>query len=139
MAADLDAVLAELRALRESHDHLARRLVPAADRDELRDLLPLVEALMGSQTWTLAALYAASALAPGAGDLQRRLEGWATEAGGLRELGHVLLRGRGTVHRGLRLVYVGGDRDGALYMLVRVSDRAEPAPVLARGTAGNDD
>src|ERR1700754_27680 len=75
---DLAAILAELRALRESHDHLARRLIPAADREDLRALLPLIDALMGDQTWTQAALYADSIHAPGADDLQRRLDDWNT-------------------------------------------------------------
>lgn len=139
MATDA-AILAELQALREDVQHLTRRLLPAQDRQELRELLPLVHALMGEATWSLPSLYAVATLAPDAKDLERRLEDWRTEVGGFRELGHVLMRGRGTVHHGLRLVYVGGDSEGALHTLKRVSSPAEPpAPVASQATVDEHD
>jgi hypothetical protein len=125
-------LLEEVRALREDLQHLARRILAADDRAELARMLPAVETQLGGQVWTAAELFAA-ALAPDAQALQQSVAYYASETGGLRSLGHMLDRCTGAVSNGLRLVRVGGGRDGVAYMVTRVSGGPKPAPVLAAG------
>jgi hypothetical protein len=123
-------LLDELRLLREDVQHLARRVLANDDRDELKRMLPAIEAQLGSQVWTAADLFAA-ALAPDAQALQQRVAHYASETGGLRSLGHMLDRCTGAVSSGRRLVRVGVGRDGVTYMVERVSGPSKPAPSLA--------
>lgn len=140
MSATFDDVCAELRALRAEvaelrteQQHLARRLLSAADRRDLGALLPLVHRLLGSATWSAADLYAAALDAHDARELRTLLAEHSTECGGLRVFGNFLARCAGVTCSGLQLLDVGRARAGVLYV-VRVSTASKPAsPLLLRG------
>jgi hypothetical protein len=123
LALQLRLMQAMLEELRESVDHLGRRLLERDDRRTGEALLPLVAAILGSQTFTAPSLAAALLNDRSAeGQAARELvAGFCSTDGGLRAFGKLLARLDGVALAGCRLVPVSSRRDGRLWRVVRVS------------------
>lgn len=122
LACELRALRAEIAALRESHDEMARRLLAPADRRLAAALVPLLGDLMDGRTFTAAQL-AADALngaGPEWGAVRELIAEHITDAGGMRSLGRLLTRVAGCEFNGARLV-LDGERRGVMRWRVRVS------------------
>ena len=128
------AILNELREMREELQHVARRTLAAPDRRDLATLLPAMPCSASRH----GPLPACAALNATSSALQALLADYATESGGLRSFGRFLERCNGIACAGRRLVAVGDDRAGAPDV-VRLSGPSKPAPSLAPQCLNADD
>lgn len=131
MLAAIEAMRAELAALREEIQELTRRMLSADDRRHMKALLPDAHALMGSGMWTVPELVQAARSGASVAELVRVIDGHTSERGGFQSLGHLLARCEGATSAGFRLRKVGNQRLGWLYTVVRVSEGPKPAAALA--------
>lgn len=122
LALELRRLSAEIAALRESHDEMARRLLAPADRRLAAALVPLLGDLLQGQTFTTAQLagYALNGAGAEWQAVRELVAEFVTEAGGVRSLGRLLSRLAGVEFAGARLV-LDGERRGVQSWRVRVS------------------
>lgn len=132
------ALAAQMVELQEEQQMLARRWLATEDQRDLAALLPLAYARMGSRAWTAVALSEAAVAAADTA-LCVRLRAWVTESGGLRSFGRFLGRVSDCACGGLRIVSVGSERDGVVYVIRRLSDGGKPVHQVDRGTGLAED
>ena len=119
---ELRALRAEIAALRESHDEMARRLLSQSDRRLGAVLVPLLGGLLEGHGFTAADLAGAALNSAGCEwQAVRELAAeYITEAGAVRSLGRLLARLAGAEFNGARLV-LDGEARGVQRWRVRVS------------------
>lgn len=122
LALELRAMRAEIAALRESHDEMARRLLAPADRRLAGVLVPLLGDLLAGRAFTAAQLAgeALNGAGPEWGAVRELIREHITDAGGVRSLGRFLARVAGCEFNGARLV-LDGEARGVQRWRVRVS------------------
>jgi hypothetical protein len=127
--AEVRAMRAEITALAESVDHLARRSLEREDRRIGEALLPLVAGLVGADAFTAATLAATllNARSPEAQAARELIADLCATEGGLRAFGKLLARLDGVVLGEHRLVPAGARRDGRLWR-VRVLSAKNSQP-----------
>jgi hypothetical protein len=121
----LAALVAELL---DEQQHVHRRLLEREDRRTGAALVPLLAEAFGTGDFTAAAVAAHALNArDAAGQALRELVGeYATERGGVRAFGRLLVRLEGVTFDGHRLVSMGQVR-GVARWRVRVSEAVKPA------------
>lgn len=114
LALELRRLAAEIAALHESHDALARALLGRSDRRSGAVLVPLLGALFDGQAFTPADI-AARALNDRTAEgqaLRELVAEHSTDSGGLRTLGRLLSRLDGVEFDGARLLPAGRGQAG---------------------------
>lgn len=133
---ELQALRAELAALRDDVQWLSRQLLSSSDRRHVPALLGVAGALMGARTWRAGELVAAARASGSASPLAPVLAAHAAVDGSLKVFGKYLARCDGVSSGGLRLCKVGGGAGGedCLYTVVPLSPPSKPIEALAAGS-----